>query len=90
MVPRFKQAVSALRNLESGDVLFSVLHAQNHIFGQPLNTDDNIILSLQWLDCKEYSEQARILFAVKRAREVRGIRKIREDNMKRCINIYKK
>ena len=40
--------------------------------------------TLQWLDCKEYSEQDRmILFAVKRAREVRGIRKIREDDMKK-------
>ena len=29
LVPRFKQAVSELHNLASGDVLLSVLHAQS-------------------------------------------------------------
>ena len=47
--------------------------------------------TLQWLDCKDYGEQDSIVsFALKRAREVRGIRRKREDGMKRSINKDKK
>ena len=45
---------------------------------------DSTNKTLQWLDCTEYSEQDRMVsFALKRVREVRGIRKRSEDAMKK-------